>query len=246
MTPRVVAFVHGELGRHALSVLGDRVVAAVIGKGCDLRHGPFVDTPAKWAWIDDDDPQLEAMIADLNPTHGVSAGFRSIIRPRIINRFRYGIANFHTSYLPLGRGANPNAWAIFADQEAGVTMHLIDEGVDTGPILGQIRVEKFGHDTAKTLWERLQIEAKRLISDLLPAWIEKPDEIRPVAQPVCHVPTRRKKDLEELSIRGDATYHGWELMNILRARTFPPYQGALYTAPDGKRYRVTIVIQPDA
>ncbi len=245
MTPRVVAFVHGELGRHALSVLGDRVVAAVINEGCDFRHGPLVDKPWKLSWIYADDPELESMIADLKPTHGVSAGFRSIIRPPIFNLFRHGIANFHTSYLPIGRGANPNAWAIFGDQQAGVTMHLIDEGVDTGPIVAQLRVEKHGHDTAKTLWERLQVEAKRLISAELPRWIERPEDYCTVAQSDSHWPTRRKKDLESLTIEGDKKYHGWELMNILRARTFPPHQGALYTAPDGKKYRVTITIQAE-
>lgn len=243
--PRVIAFVHGELGRHALQVLGDRVVAAVINEGCDFRHGPLVDKPWSLAWLYADDPELEQMIADLKPTHGVSAGYRSILPKRIIDLFPNGIANVHTSLLPFGRGAHPNVWAIFLDQAAGVSLHLVDEGVDTGQVIAQMRVEKRGNDTARTLWERLQVEAKRLMSQMLPLWIERTDDCDLMPQAKTGWPTRRKADLETICVDGDTKYHGWELINILRARTFPPHPGALYTAPDGKRYRVTINIEED-
>lgn len=242
-TPRIVVFAHGELGRHAITLLRSQVVAVVINEGCDYRHGPLMDQPFNVVWLYGDDDHLEERIRLLHPTHGVSVGYRSIIRRPIINAFPNGIANIHTSLLPLCRGAHPNAWTIFLDQPAGVSMHLVDDGVDTGPILAQSKVEKRCDDTAATLQDRLIAGAKELMRVNLHRWIG--GELRATPQAECHWPTHRKADLDTIRIDGDKKYHGWEVMNILRARTFPPYAGALYTAPDRKRYRVRVEITPE-
>lgn len=240
--PRVVAFVNGELGRHALSVIGDDLVAVVINDKCDYQHGPLMEKPWLVQWYYAHELNAESILA-LCPTHGVSAGFRSIIPKEIIDLFPHGIANVHTSFLPLNRGAHPNAWTIFLDQQPGVTLHLIDEGVDTGPILDQMRVQQKTTDTADKLQLRLIEEACRLMRFSIPAWLR--GDLTPTPQRPCHWPTHKVADLESICIDGGKKYQGFEVINILRARTFPPHPGALYNAPDGKRYRVRIQIEED-
>ena len=67
----------------------------------------------------------------------VSFGYRHIIRQNFIDAFKGDIVNLHISYLPYNRGASPNFWAFYDGTPHGVTIHLIDAGVDTGPILFQ-------------------------------------------------------------------------------------------------------------
>lgn len=64
-------------------------------------------------------------------------GYRYILNQNIIKNFNCPIFNLHISYLPYNRGAHPNFWSFYDNTPAGVTIHLIDEGIDTGPIVCQ-------------------------------------------------------------------------------------------------------------
>lgn len=79
---------------------------------------------------------LEA-VATSRPSIGVSAFFGHILRRPMLQLFPLGIINFHGSFLPWNRGRDPNVWAIQERTPAGGTIHLMDDGVDTGPILLQ-------------------------------------------------------------------------------------------------------------
>ncbi len=240
---RVVAFVNGELGRHACGLVRNHLVAVVITQGCDYHHGALLDKPWEVPFLYGDDPLLAEKLLFLQPTHGLSAGYRAILPGAIIDRFPCGIANVHTSLLPFNRGAHPNAWALFYDQPAGVTLHLIDQGVDTGPILAQHMVPTKLSDTADSLQARLIDEAKLLMTAAVPAWLL--GGLYPTDQGDTTWPTHRKKDLESICIDGNRKYHGWEVFNILRARSYRGFPGALYTHPDGRRVRLRIEIEED-
>lgn len=82
----------------------------------------------------------EDAIPDVRYDLVVSFGYRHLIRQSQIERIGCPIINLHISYLPYNRGAHPNFWSFFDGTPAGVTIHLIDEGIDTGPILFQERV----------------------------------------------------------------------------------------------------------
>ena len=71
----------------------------------------------------------------------VSAHFQRILPARIFGRARVGALNLHPSLLPKYRGMSPQHWPIIlGDAETGVTVHRIDEGVDTGRIMRQVRI----------------------------------------------------------------------------------------------------------
>jgi len=67
----------------------------------------------------------------------ISYGYRHILQQNVIEEFGCPVFNLHISYLPYNRGAHPNFWSHYDNTPSGVTIHLIDSGVDTGPIVKQ-------------------------------------------------------------------------------------------------------------
>lgn len=86
----------------------------------------------------------------------ISFGYRHIIKKNIIDKFPNKIINLHISLLPYNRGADPNLWSYLEDTPKGVTIHYIDENIDTGDILLQKEVlDDIEKDTLKTSYDRL-------------------------------------------------------------------------------------------
>lgn len=98
----------------------------------------------------------------------ISYGYRHILKKSIIESSRAPIINLHISYLPWNRGAHPNFWSFFDCTPSGVSIHLIDEGVDTGPILYQ-RYVNFEKDqvTFSQTYKRLVQEIESLFKENL-------------------------------------------------------------------------------
>jgi phosphoribosylglycinamide formyltransferase 1 len=85
-----------------------------------------------------------------------------------LERFRGRVVNVHPSLLPAFPGTRPVADAIAAGVlETGVTVHLVDEGVDTGPVLRQETVAVRPGDTEETLLERLHAVEHRLLPEVV-------------------------------------------------------------------------------
>lgn len=76
----------------------------------------------------------------------VSFGYRHILRPPALSAARRPILNLHMALLPYNRGAHPNFWAWYEGTPQGVTIHEVDAGLDTGPILLQ-RALRFPPET---------------------------------------------------------------------------------------------------
>ncbi|MGI0534868.1 formyl transferase [Bacillus pfraonensis] len=92
----------------------------------------------------------------------VSYGYRYIIPPSIIEKFNNKIINLHISYLPWNKGADPNLWSFLEDTPKGITIHYIDNGLDTGDIIAQLKVPYKENDTLKTSYDRLCQEIEQL------------------------------------------------------------------------------------
>lgn len=99
----------------------------------------------------------------------VSYGYRHIIRPPVLEAKPGRLINLHISYLPWNRGSDPNLWSIVQNTPAGVTVHVIDEGIDTGPILVQRRLEHEAGDTLATSYWRLRHAIDALFIESWPA-----------------------------------------------------------------------------
>lgn len=71
----------------------------------------------------------------------ISYGYRHIISKKLIKAYKQKIINLHISYLPWNRGADPNFWSFFDNTPKGVSIHFIEEGLDTGDILFQKEIK---------------------------------------------------------------------------------------------------------
>lgn len=99
----------------------------------------------------------------------VSYGYRHIVQADVLNLFKDRIINMHISYLPWNRGADPNLWSFLEDTPKGVTIHYIDEGIDTGDIIAQrdLFFEPDRH-TLSTTYSQLHKEMISLFKETWP------------------------------------------------------------------------------
>jgi methionyl-tRNA formyltransferase len=112
-------------------------------------------------------------IARLGSDLLVLADYGRIIPARLLELPAHGALNLHPSLLPRHRGATPIPAVILAgDRETGVTLIAMDPGVDTGPIVAQVRTLVEPDETAPHLEGRLAQLGARLLIDALPGWLE--------------------------------------------------------------------------
>ncbi len=124
------------------------------------------DYPDRDAW--------DAAITDATAAHEpdliVSAGFMKILGPTFLSRFIGRILNTHPALLPAFPGAHavPDALA-YGVKVTGCSVHLVDAGTDTGPLLAQQPVPVLDDDDEATLHERIKVVERRLLVDVLAA-----------------------------------------------------------------------------
>lgn len=99
----------------------------------------------------------------------VSYGYRHILKQNMIDGLDCPIFNLHISYLPYNRGAHPNFWSFYDNTPSGVTIHLIDSGVDTGQIVKQKYVNfQETDDTFVKTYSALTENIENLFLEFLP------------------------------------------------------------------------------
>lgn len=117
---------------------------------------------------------FDAAMVDALRTHGASwivlAGFMRIVTPVLLDAFPHRVINIHPSLLPAFPGVSAQAAALaHGVRIAGCTVHLVDSGTDTGPILGQAAVPVFEDDTEASLSERILHREHELLVHVLSA-----------------------------------------------------------------------------
>ena len=132
-----------------------------------VRLGDHRDRPA---W----DAAITAATAEHAPDLIVSAGFMKILGPEFLSRFPGRVVNTHPALLPSFPGAHGVPDALhYGVKVTGCTVHLVDGGMDTGPILAQQAVAVHDDDTEETLHERIKVVERRLLVDVLAALAER-------------------------------------------------------------------------
>lgn len=95
----------------------------------------------------------------------VSFGYRHIIPEPYLTEYEDRLINIHISMLPWNRGSDPNFWSWFDHTPKGVSVHLVDAGIDTGDIIQQMSVTKWiGNETLRTSYQFLEGCASRLFA----------------------------------------------------------------------------------
>ena len=109
------------------------------------------------------------MLARLRPAWVVSWNYSHIVAADVIACMRGRIVNLHASLLPWNRGASPNFWSFLENTPKGVSIHFMDEGLDTGDIIAQ--EEAFfdeGEETFRSSYQKLNKRMLRLFCEIWP------------------------------------------------------------------------------
>lgn len=142
------------------------------------------------------DPAFIDQLASWRPDLIVVAAFGQILPPEILRMPRFGCVNCHPSLLPRYRGAAPIQWAVIKGETVtGVTTYLMDEGMDTGPILLQQEVAIGEEQTAAELTHRLGELGARLMVETIHGI--KDGTLRPIPQDetaASYAPMLKKTD----------------------------------------------------
>lgn len=120
-------------------------------------------------------------LEELNPDLIVVAAFGKILSERILEIPKFKSINVHASLLPELRGPSPIQNSLLrGDKETGITIMLMDKGVDTGDILSQKKINISDNDNYITLTGKLAIAGSKLLLETIPKWANK--EIKPQKQ----------------------------------------------------------------
>ena len=137
----------------------------------DLYGVPtFVVEPAMFSDTQSWAKKLEENISHYNPDLIVLAGFMKILPSSFVHTFAPRIINIHPSLLPSFPGAHAVRDALASGaKETGTTIHIVDEGVDTGPILGQQSLAVLPSDDEASLHERIKVLERKLLVETIQA-----------------------------------------------------------------------------
>lgn len=171
-------------------------------------------------------------LASFKPELIVVAAFGQILPREVLSLPKFGCLNIHPSLLPQHRGPSPVAASLLCgDLLTGVTIILMDEGLDSGPILAREKVGIAATDTTGSLTAKLAHVGAGLLMDTLPKWLKGELEPQPQDEPQAtysRLITSKDSEID------------WHLPVVelwQRVRAFNPWPGC-YTWWQGKRLKI--------
>lgn len=248
---RLVVFAHDSVGEEALDLLLANHAAhvALVVHDPDKGSAGIEAVLARHAYPAAQvleaaslyQPETVARLQAVAPDLIVLAWWPHIVREPLLSLPRRGLLNMHPSLLPHCRGKAPNFWALVEERPFGVTLHHVDAGIDSGAIAFQAEIPLDWDDTGETLHHKARRRMVSLFRDSLPRILagDIPRQPQDPAAGSFHY----MKELEPASrIDLDRSYTGRELLNLLRARTYPPYPGCWFEE-NGATWEVRVSIQ---
>ena len=175
-------------------------------------------------------------LASFKPDLIIVAAFAYILPPEVLSLPKFNCLNVHPSLLPRHRGPSPVAASLLrGDQFTGVSIMLMDAGMDSGPILAQRKVDLSSRDTTGTLTFKLAGAGAKLLIDILPQWLT--GKLKPQPQDESRATYSKLISKED----GEMDWHSPAIELWRRVRAYNPWPGC-YTWWKGKRLKVHEVI----
>jgi len=165
----------------------------------------------------------------------IVAAYGKLIRNNLLTLPKRGVLNVHPSLLPHFRGPSPVLSAILADEKVtGVSIMLIDEEMDHGPVLAQAKVDvEDWPPRGSVLEDLLATEGGNLLSEVIPLYMKK--ELIPVDQE--HAQASHSRKFTDADARIDLSNDAYQ--NLLKIRAFDRNPRAYYMTADDKRVIIT-------
>jgi methionyl-tRNA formyltransferase len=172
--------------------------------------------------------ELLTLVRETQATVALVVAYGKILKPELLDLLPFGFLNVHFSLLPRWRGAAPVERAIAAgDEQTGVTLMRIDEGLDTGPVIAERATDIADDDTGGSLTARLAHIGARLVDDSIPQYLLGRRVPVPQINTGATHAARLTKDEAQIVMSLPA------LDALRRIRAFAPRPGAWVTTPDG-------------
>jgi methionyl-tRNA formyltransferase len=167
------------------------------------------------------EPQAMQQLREWKPDLIVVTAFGQILKPDVLGLPPSGCINIHASLLPRWRGAAPIQAAILhGDDQSGVTVMLMDPGLDTGPIISQRSTAIAPQDTAESLGNRLAQLGAELLLETLPNYINGQIDLKPQDDRLVTYAPMLEKGAGRLDFRQPAEFLA------RKVRAFNPWPGA--------------------
>lgn len=196
-------------------------------KECALSHGIAVLQPEKIKR-----PEAVEELRKYPADVFVVAAFGQILSKEILDMPKYGCLNIHASLLPRYRGSSPIQWAVInGEEETGVTIMQMNEGLDTGDILYQKTLKIAPKETGESLFEKLSLLGAEAITEALPLLEEGKLTPIPQKEEEATKTVMLKKTMGEI----DWTKSAKEIERLVRGLNSWP---SAYTYMGGKQLKI--------
>jgi methionyl-tRNA formyltransferase len=178
-TPKIAAAILSELAEKKYEIVC--VITkpdSAIGRNKEVKESAVKQKALEYKLPIEQPEKLDQItiekIKKLKPDLIIVAAYGKILPPEILSIPGFGCVNVHASLLPKWRGASPIQNALLSGEtETGVTIMLMDEGMDTGDILAQKKINIGLDETKEDLLLRLTEEGKNLLMETVPLWVER-------------------------------------------------------------------------
>jgi methionyl-tRNA formyltransferase len=254
---RIVLFINGELGLKVLGfVISEKKIeiSGIVLNSTQKRSSFYLDQinnvlreydrKIPVICYEDSTDNILSLKEFLHVSDfGISALFGHVLPRTLLENVDCEIINLHPSLLPIGRGADPIPWSIIGQQKQGITIHIINSGLDTGAILSQKEINvSFGMNSGQIY----KIATKMLIEELesiFPAWINR--SIKVLEQSEFLGSTHKSKELENIRVtKSDELGTFVDFLRKLQALTFSDGRKPLFIDDSGKLWQIDISITP--
>jgi methionyl-tRNA formyltransferase len=180
-------------------------------------------------------------VLDIEFDLGILAWWPSLVSKAILKIPRMGLINTHPSLLPYNRGKHYNFWAIVEQVPFGVSLHMVGNGIDDGPVIAQKEIEYGWEDTGETLYDKAQDAMVKLFINTYPyiRGLDFTTQPQDLTKGSFHW-GKELDDASRISIEG--RYIARDLLNMLRARTFEGHP-ACWFEDGGETYEVRVDIR---
>ncbi|MBM2825680.1 MAG: Methionyl-tRNA formyltransferase [Dehalococcoidales bacterium] len=211
------------------------------GRGQALAVSPVKKVAMMWHLpvmqpVSFKETEVVAELAGFHPDIIVVAAFGQLLPPSVLGIPPYGCLNVHPSLLPEFRGASPVAAAILAGSEfSGVSVMLMDRGLDTGPVLARAAIPILPQDTTGSLTAKLARIGTSLLLDVLPRWWRR--ELIPASQDDGQATYSRVLSKQD----GEIDWHLPAVAIWQQVRAFQPWPGG-YTRWQGKQLKIIVAV----
>lgn len=254
---KIVLLINGNLGLKVLQYVinrGDMEITGVIINASNKRRTTYLGEVNK---VLEESHQIVPVLCFeetknsckkikeilINSEYGVSALFGHVLPDEILRIVQCEIINLHPSLLPIGRGADPIPWSIIGQRKQGITIHIIESGLDTGDILFQ---KAFETNIGMNSGEIYDLATNLLFEELVnifSSWVNK--GIEASMQQGLQGTSHRSRELEDIRImNAHETATIGEFLRKLQALTFADGRKPVVRDESGTLWDIDISITP--